>query len=67
MTGTVCRRWLQAWVEKTPPGVAPKSALGTVLAYMQKYWSGLPRYTEPGDLPIDNNRCENALRRFVIG
>lgn len=25
------------------------------------------RYTERGDLPIDNNRCENAIRPFVIG
>lgn len=27
----------------------------------------LIRYTERGDLPIDNNRCENAIRPFVIG
>jgi transposase len=28
----------------------------------------LTRYTERGDLPIDNNnRCENAIRPFVIG
>ena len=26
----------------------------------------LTRYTERGDLPIDNNRCENAIRPFVI-
>ena len=25
------------------------------------------RYTERGDLPIDNNRAENAIRPFVIG
>jgi hypothetical protein len=27
----------------------------------------LTRYTERGDLPIDNNRCENAIRPFVVG
>ena len=58
---------LHAWMEKTLPLVTPKSALGTALAYMQKYWHGLTRYTERGDLPIDNNRCENAIRPFVIG
>ena len=58
---------LQAWMEKTIPEVAPQSALGTALAYLQKYWSRLIRYTERGDLPIDNNRCENAIRPFVIG
>ena len=35
--------------------------------YMRNYWGKLVRYTERGDLPIDNNRCENAIRPFVIG
>ena len=58
---------LHVWLTKTQPGVTPKSALGTALAYLQKYWSRLIRYTERGDLPIDNNRCENAIRPFVVG
>ena len=58
---------LHAWMQKTLPGVMPKSALGTALAYLQKYWSRLIRYTERGDLSIDNNRCENAIRLFVVG
>jgi len=58
---------LQAWLQKTQPLVTPKSALGTALAYMGNLWSRLTRYTERGDLPIDNNRCENAIRPFVIG
>ena len=58
---------LHAWLEKTLPVVTPQSALGTALAYLQKYWSRLTRYTERGDLPIDNNRCENAIRPFVLG
>jgi transposase len=58
---------LHAWMERTLPGVAPKSALGSALAYLQKYWARLIRYTERGELPIDNNRCENAIRPFVVG
>ena len=58
---------LRAWLDQTLPGVTPKSALGTALAYLQKYWHRLTRYTERGDLPIDNNRCENAIRPFVVG
>ncbi|MEO8407696.1 MAG: IS66 family transposase [Oxalobacteraceae bacterium] len=58
---------LHAWMEKTLPVVTPKSALGTALSYMRDYWSMLERYTERGDLPIDNNRCENAIRPFVVG
>ena len=58
---------IEAWLAKTLPGVTPKSALGTALTYMRDYWSMLTRYTERGDLPIDNNRCENAIRPFVVG
>ncbi len=58
---------LHTWLTKTLPEVAPRSALGTALAYLQKYWSRLIGYTERGDLPIDNNRCENAIRPFVVG
>lgn len=27
----------------------------------------LPRFLENGEIPLDNNRCENAIRPFVIG
>lgn len=58
---------LHAWMITNTPLVTPKSALGSALAYMGNLWSKLVRYTERGDLPIDNNRCENAIRPFVIG
>ncbi len=58
---------LHAWMLKHAPLVTPRSALGTALAYMGNLWPQLNRYTERGDLPIDNNRCENAIRPFVIG
>jgi transposase len=58
---------LHTWMQKTLPVVTPKSALGTALSYMRDYWSMLTRYTERGDLPVDNNRCENAIRPFVLG
>lgn len=54
---------LRAWLDKTRPQVVPSLAL----AYLDKYWSILTRYVERGDLPIDNNRCENAIRPFVVG
>src|ERR1700731_3061033 len=46
---------LRAWLDATLPTVPPKTALGEALAYLHKYWSRLVRYTERGDLPIDNN------------
>ena len=58
---------LYDWMEKLLPRVPPKSVLGTALSYMRNYWGKLVRYPERGDLPVDNNRCENAIRPFVVG
>lgn len=58
---------LRTWLDKTRPLVTPSLALGRALAYLDKYWDRLVRYTERGDLPIDNNRCEGAIRPFVVG
>jgi len=58
---------LNEWLVRTRPSVVPGSALGKALSYLHDYWGKLIRYTERGDLPIDNNRCENAIRPFVIG
>ncbi len=58
---------LRAWLDETLPGVTPRSKLGEALGYLHKVWPRLIRYTECGDLPIDNNPAENAIRPFVIG
>ncbi len=58
---------LKAWLDQTLPVVTPKSKLGEALAYLHNVWPKLIRYTERGDLPIDNNPCENAIRPFVTG
>ena len=58
---------LRGWLDKALVAVTPKSALGKALAYMHRYWPKLIRYVEWGDTPIDNNRCENAIRPFVVG
>ena len=58
---------MRQWLDKALIAVTPKSALGNALAYMHRYWPKLIRYVEWGDTPIDNNRCENAIRPFVVG
>jgi transposase len=57
----------KAWLDQTLPQVTPRSKLGQALAYLHSVWPKLIRYTERGDLPIDNNPCENAIRPFVVG
>ena len=58
---------LHDWMQKTQPIVTPQSTLGKALTYMRNRWAMLIRYTERGDLPIDNNQAENSIRPFVIG
>ena len=58
---------LRTWLDETRPLVTPKSELGKALRYLDHYWDRLVRYTERGDLPMDNNRVENAIRPFVVG
>lgn len=58
---------LKAWLDKTQPHIASKTALGDAVNYLAKNWNRLVRYIEAGHLPIDNNRAENAIRPFVIG
>jgi transposase len=58
---------LRAWLDTTAPKVVPGSPLGKALGYLDRHWDGLVRYCEDGRLEIDNNRCENAIRPFVMG
>ena len=45
----------------------PKTALGKALTYSLNQWPKLIRYLEDGNLSIDNNRAERAIKPFVIG
>lgn len=58
---------IRTWLDAALPAVAPKTALGKALAYAHALWPRLIHYVERGDLPIDNNRAENAIRPFVVG
>lgn len=58
---------LNDWMLDLLPKITPKSKLGEALNYLSNVWPKLIRYIERGDLPIDNNICENAIRPFVVG
>ena len=45
----------------------PKSPIGQAISYCLSNWTALTRHIEDGDLNIDNNPAENALRGVVIG
>ena len=45
----------------------PKSLIGKAATYTRNQWDGLMRYLDDGDLSIDNNRAERAMKPVAIG
>ncbi|MCP4040388.1 MAG: IS66 family transposase [Gammaproteobacteria bacterium] len=58
---------MREWLDKSLPGVPPKTAIGKALYYLDRQWSKLIRYLDDGRLEIDNNLVENAVRPFALG
>ncbi len=54
---------LETW-KKT---VVPKSLTGKAVTYTLNFWDKLMVYIENGELQIDNNSAENAIRPFAVG
>jgi len=55
------------WLQQTRLRTAPNSATAKAIDYSLKRWAALTRYAETGDLPIDNNPVENAIRPIALG
>jgi len=47
--------------------VLPKSPEGRAVRYTLKNWTALTRYCQDGDLEIDNNATERAIRGVAVG
>ena len=58
---------LHTWLRSTRITAANGSGLAKALDYSLKRWPALVRYANSGDLPIDNNPIENAIRPIAIG
>jgi transposase len=56
-----------AWLEALAPRVLPHSLLGKAIYYALGQWPKLITFLTHRDVPLDNNRCENAIRPFVVG
>jgi transposase len=69
----------EAWMRQQTSGVAadgaslpagpvlPKSPLGMAISYCLNNWPALLRYTDDGNLDVDNNLAEQGLRGPVTG
>jgi len=58
---------LQDYLEEIEAEVLPKSPAGRAVRYTLKNWTALSRYCQDGDLDIDNNATERAIRGVAVG
>ena len=61
------KTWLESRQAARGGPVLPKSPMGLAIAYVLNQWDALCVYTTDGELAIDNNASENALRRVAVG
>jgi transposase len=58
---------IKAYLEREKPHVLPKSPEAQAIAYVLSNWDALMRYSEDGNLEIDNNGAERSLRGIAVG
>jgi len=46
--------------------VEPNSGLGQAVSYMLKHWKKLTRFLSVAGAPLDNNLCEQVLKRAIL-
>lgn len=54
-------------IKATLASVRPKTPVGKACLYALGQWDSLQVYLEHGDVPIDNNGVENAIRPCALG
>lgn len=60
-------RALKEWLDAKRSAALPKSPLGQALTYALNQWDALNVYVIDGNLAIDNNAAERALRGVAVG
>lgn len=58
---------IKTWMNEHIHAVLPKSPLGQAINYALPRWNGLSAYAQHGQIEIDNNWVENAIRPLAIG
>ncbi|MDM0030510.1 IS66 family transposase [Variovorax sp. J31P216] len=55
--------WLRLERQRVPDG----SAIAQAIDYSLNRWGALTRHLHDGDVPVDNNHCENLIRPWAMG
>jgi transposase len=56
--------WMREQIEQRK--VEPNSGLGQAIGYMLKHWEKLTLFLRTPGAPLDNNRCERALKKAIL-
>lgn len=66
-SGPVMKR-LKEWLQKqlSEQMVEPNSSMGKAIAYMLKHWEPLTLFLRVPGAPLDNNLCEQVLKRAIL-
>jgi transposase len=59
---------LKEWLEKLldEKTVEPNSSMGKAINYMQNHWEPLTQFLRVAGAPLDNNLCEQVLKRAIL-
>ena len=58
---------LHTWLSAQRAKLAKADATARAIDYTLSNWRALTRYLDDGNVPIDNNAAENAIRPLVVG
>jgi hypothetical protein len=58
---------LHTWLAEQRPKLAKADVTAKAIDYALSNWPGLTRYLDDGNVPIDNNAAENAVRPLAVG
>jgi len=58
---------LKAWLDREQARALPKTPIAEAFTYTLNQWNALGVYVRDGDLAIDNNAAERALKPFCLG
>jgi len=58
------RSWLDTQIQDNL--VEPNSGLGKAITYMIKHWHELTQFLRVSGAPLDNNICEQGLKRCIL-
>ncbi len=66
-SGPVMER-LKEWLQKQlhEQRVEPNSSMGKAITYMLKHWEPLTLFLRIAGVPLDNNLCEQVLKRAIL-